>query len=69
MTERAHSEDFRELTGEEGRRKIGELVKDIRIAMMSTIDESGQIHSRPMATQDTPFAGTLWFLTRRKSRD
>ncbi len=62
-----HSKDFHELSGKEGLDKIAHLVKGIRIAMMSTIDESGQIHSRPMATQNEPFDGTLWFLTRSTS--
>jgi general stress protein 26 len=69
MSERddRHDRNFHELRGKEGMQKIGELVKDIRIAMMSTISEDGQVHSRPMATQDTPFDGTLWFLTRNTS--
>ena len=69
MSERddKHANDYQELSGSEGMQKIAELVKGIRIAMMSTVDESGQIHSRPMATQDEPFNGTLWFLTRSTS--
>ena len=69
MSERddKHSNDYRELSGKEGMKKISELVKGIRIAMMSTVDDRGQIHSRPMATQDEPFDGTLWFLTRATS--
>jgi general stress protein 26 len=69
MSERddRHDKNFHELRGKEGMEKIGELVKDIRIAMMSTISEDGHVHSRPMATQDTPFDGTLWFLTRNTS--
>ena len=69
MSERddKHSNDFHELTGKEGIDKIGELVKGIRIAMMSTIDVDGKIRSCPMATQDVPFDGTLWFLTRNSS--
>lgn len=47
--------------------KIRDLVKEIRIAMMATIDEHGEIRSRPMATRDKPFDGTLWFLTRSSS--
>jgi hypothetical protein len=57
-----HAKDYRELSGEEGKKKIAERVKEIRIAMMSTLDDGGEIHSRPMATQDVPFDGTLWFL-------
>jgi general stress protein 26 len=69
MSERndKHNSDFHELRGEEGMQKIAELVKGIRICMMSTIDGNSQIHSRPMATQDEPFNGILWFLTRSTS--
>ena len=62
-----HGQDFHELRGKEGNDKIGELVKGIHIAMMLTIDDNGQIRSRPMATQNEPFNGTLWFLTRFSS--
>lgn len=69
MTEgnRNEEKNYHELSGPDGMKKIGKLVEGIRIAMFSTLDESGQIHSRPMATQDVPFAGTLWFLTRGSS--
>ena len=59
--------ELQQLSGQEGMEKIRELVKDIRIAMMSTIDEDGEIRSRPMATQNEPFNGTLWFLARGSS--
>lgn len=59
--------NYRELTGEEGRQKIAELVKGIRIAMMTTQAADGSMDSRPMAVQDKPFDGTLWFLTRGSS--
>ncbi|GAC1645179.1 MAG: pyridoxamine 5'-phosphate oxidase family protein [Acidobacteriaceae bacterium] len=44
-------------------RKIAGLIKDIRIATLTTAAESGRLRSRPMATQDAEFEGTLWFLT------
>lgn len=47
--------------------KISELIKDIRIAMLSTASPEGTIHSRPMATQETEFDGELLFLTRQES--
>jgi general stress protein 26 len=57
-----HKKDYKELNGEEGMKKIAELVKDIRMTMMSTIAPDGTISARPMATQNEPFNGTLWFL-------
>ncbi len=56
--------EYEELSGEDGRRKIADLAKGIRIAMMTTVGEDGAMSSRPMAVQDKPFDGTLWFLTR-----
>jgi general stress protein 26 len=32
--------------------------------MMTTVAKDGTMSSRPMAVQDKPFDGTLWFLTR-----
>ena len=44
--------------------KLGELIKDIKFAMLTTADADGHLHSRPMATQIKEFDGTLWFFTR-----
>jgi general stress protein 26 len=55
------------LTGSEGKKKIGELIKDVRICMLTTVAPDGSFDSRPMATQETEFDGTVWFLTRHES--
>lgn len=57
-----------ELTGPEGMKKIGELIADIRFAMLTTVAADGTLDSRPMATQKTEFDGVLWFLTAAASR-
>ena len=44
-------------------KKLGELIKDIRIAMLTTIDEDGSLRSRPMAVPQVEFDGHLWFFT------
>lgn len=60
--------EHKELSGPEGLKKIGELIKDIRITMMTTVASDGSFDSRPMATQKTDtFDGTVWFLTRHES--
>lgn len=56
-----------DLNRNQGIAKVGGLIKDIRIAMLTTADTDGRLHSRPMATQETNFDGTLWFLTRQHS--
>ncbi|GAB3558151.1 pyridoxamine 5'-phosphate oxidase family protein [Spirosoma fluminis] len=47
--------------------KVRELVGDIRIAMMTTVDEQGNLVSRPMAALQMDEEGTLWFFTKRSS--
>lgn len=59
--------EFKVLSGDEGKKKIGELIKDVRICMMATLAGDGTIDSRPMATQETEFDGTVWFLSRHES--
>ena len=59
--------EMKELHGHEGMAKIAELIKFIRICMMTTAAGDGSFDSRPMATQKTEFDGTLWFLTRNES--
>lgn len=44
-------------------KKLRELIKDIRFAMLTTVEEDGTLRSRPMATQQTEFDGDLWFFT------
>jgi general stress protein 26 len=43
--------------------KLGELIGDIRIAMLTSIDDDGSLHTRPLATAKFENDGFLWFLT------
>lgn len=54
-------------TNEEKIQKINELIKDIKIAMLTTLDQDGQLHSRPMGNQNSEFDGDLWFFTSKSS--
>ncbi len=47
---------------QESIKKVRELIKDINIAMLTTVD-FGLLRSRPMATQQAEFDGDLWFMT------
>ncbi|UYZ63988.1 pyridoxamine 5'-phosphate oxidase family protein [Hymenobacter weizhouensis] len=47
--------------------KLIERIKDIKIAMMTTVEAGGELHSRPMYTQEPEEDGTLWFFTERDS--
>lgn len=47
-----------------GLKKLAELIKDIDFCMLTTIDESGDLHSRPMSSNgDIDGDGDLWFFT------
>ncbi len=67
-TSEQHAKDFHELSGKEAQEKIGTLIKGIHICMMTTAAEDGSMDARPMALQDKPFDGTVWFLTRDSSQ-
>jgi general stress protein 26 len=47
--------------------KLAKLIKGIQVAMLTTQDDDGTFRSRPMATQQTEFDGTLWFFTQAGS--
>lgn len=62
------SAEVTELRGEEGIKRIGKLIEQLRFAMLTTLSADGSLDSRPMATQKREFDGALWFLTRFDSR-
>jgi general stress protein 26 len=56
----------RELARGEGWRKLWSMVKDIKTAMMTSID-GGLLRSRPMVGHIEEGEGTIWFFTRASS--
>lgn len=51
-----------ELTRDEGRARLRELIHGIDTAVLTTAGTDGSLHSRPMAALDTD-DGALWFFT------
>lgn len=49
------------------RERLVELLKSVNIAMLSTRGSDGHFHSRPMATSDVEFDGSVYFLTDDRS--
>ncbi len=43
--------------------KLIDMIKDVDIAMMTTVDDDGSLRSRPMRTQKVMDDGILWFFT------
>ncbi|GAB4032051.1 pyridoxamine 5'-phosphate oxidase family protein [Spirosoma jeollabukense] len=42
---------------------LKDKIKDIRIAMLTTLEPDGDFHTRPMATHEIEADGTMWFFT------
>jgi general stress protein 26 len=51
----------------EARRKVWEMIRDVEIAMLVTMDGEGRFRGRPMRAVQTEFEGTLWFFTQAGS--
>lgn len=47
--------------------KVRDIIKGTRIAMLTHVDEDGRLVSKPMATQDVDFDGTVRFIAERAS--
>ena len=48
--------------------KLSEMIKAIDLCMLTTVDESGNLHSRPMSLNgDVDEEGNLWFFTSSNS--
>lgn len=43
--------------------KLGELIEDAEIALVTTVEADGTLHTRPLATLEYANDGTLWFFT------
>jgi len=55
-------------TREENLQKIRDMVKDMDFCMLTTVDEKGDLHSRPMsANGDIDPNGDIWFFTAASS--
>lgn len=51
----------------ESAEKLNDLVSDIRIAMLTTVDDDGTLVSRPMARQAVELTADTWFFVARDS--
>jgi general stress protein 26 len=51
----------------ESREKLASLIKGIHVAMLTTVEPSGEIRSRPMGSQGLDTNGRLTFFTSRDS--
>lgn len=56
------------LTHDEKLERLREILKAADVCMLTTVDENGELHSRPMANlRDVEFNGELWFFTSAES--
>jgi general stress protein 26 len=61
MSEAAHP------ASDEDMKTIASLVRGAKIAMLTTVADDGEHHSRPLAVQEVEFGGELWFFTQDPS--
>ena len=47
--------------------KLGELVEDMSVAMLTTFNDAGLLDSRPMAPLEMDSEGAVWFFTEHDS--
>ncbi|MDY0913107.1 pyridoxamine 5'-phosphate oxidase family protein [Rathayibacter festucae] len=52
---------------DDDRAQITEIVKSAKIGLLTTVNATGQLVSRPLAAQDIDFDGDLWFFTQDPS--
>ena len=55
------------VTRRDGIEIIRRILRDVRVAMLTTEGLNGEMHSRPMITQNMEFDGTVWFFARYDS--
>ena len=46
---------------------LAALLKDAKVALLTTVSTEGHLHSRPLALKQDEFNGELWFLTQQPS--
>lgn len=43
--------------------RLYDIIKDLEICMMTTVEAGGRLHTRPMAIQEPDQSGAIWFIT------
>lgn len=51
------------MVNDTGIARLNDMIGDIPIAMLTSVGEDGDLHSRPMATQAVQEDGSVWFFT------
>jgi len=51
------------IAGSGARAKMVELIRKIRVGLLTTVDHSGRFHTRPLQTLQVEHDLTLWFFT------
>ncbi|WP_195162949.1 pyridoxamine 5'-phosphate oxidase family protein [Mesorhizobium sp. NBSH29] len=47
------------------RDRLYEIIDDVSIAMLTTLEKDGSLHTRPMANQKADKHGAIWFFTEK----
>ncbi len=49
------------------REKLYDMIEKVKIAMLTTVEPDGSLHTRPMANQEADENGALWFFAEKGS--
>ena len=52
---------------QDDREKLYDMIKKVKIAMLTTVEADGSLHTRPMANQEADANGDLWFFAEKGS--
>lgn len=55
------------ISEQESYAKLREMVDEIKVAMLTTVDDDGRLRSRPLQTLEIDANGSLWFFTSASS--
>lgn len=53
---------------DQNRKKIGVIIEDLRVAILTTYNKQGRLSNRPMQVQEVDSQGVLWFFSSYNSR-
>lgn len=49
-------------------RRVRELISGLQVAMLTTVNENGELHSQPLAMHDIDDDACIWFFTKKDDK-
>ena len=65
---RVNTPENSDLTREETIKAMADVIKDVKIALLTVTTEDGHLQAHPMTTRQAEFDGDVWFLAGRDTK-